>query len=165
MDILNLFGINPLLLAAQVVNFLILLFILKKFLYGPILKVLATRKETISQSLKNAEEIERRLAGIADKEIESIQTSAKEGENLIKQATESSVRIIEEGRKKYEEIIKSATEDAKQFTQGEKVKLQQEIKENLADLVVTTLQKVLGRTISKTDEKAAIIKAIKEIEA
>ena len=61
MDILNQFGVQPILLAAQVVNFLILLFILKKFLYGPILKVLDSRKKTIEQSLKNAEEIERRL--------------------------------------------------------------------------------------------------------
>jgi len=43
MDILNQFGIKPVLLAAQVVNFLALLFILKKFLYQPILKVLKTR--------------------------------------------------------------------------------------------------------------------------
>ena len=61
MDILNQFGISPVLLTAQVVNFLVLLFILKKLLYGPLLKVLAERRKKIEDSLKNAEEIELRL--------------------------------------------------------------------------------------------------------
>ena len=60
MDILSQFGVKPILLAAQVVNFLILLFILKKFLYGPILKVLSERRKKIEDSLKNVEEIEKR---------------------------------------------------------------------------------------------------------
>ncbi len=72
MDILNEFGIKPILLAAQVVNFLILLYILKRFLYKPILKVLNERKNKIADSLKNAEEIERKLVEISEEEQKRI---------------------------------------------------------------------------------------------
>ena len=49
MEIIKQFGINPILLAAQVVNFIVLLFIFKKLLYKPILKVLDERKKKIEE--------------------------------------------------------------------------------------------------------------------
>jgi len=77
MEIFNQFGINPLLLLAQVVNFAVLLFILKRFLYKPILKVLEERKKRIEESLKNAEEIEKRLVETAELEEEILAKSAR----------------------------------------------------------------------------------------
>ena len=55
MEILENFGVNPVLLAAQIVNFIIVLFILKKFLYKPILDLLKKRQFTIKEGLKQAE--------------------------------------------------------------------------------------------------------------
>jgi len=52
MEILKEFGIQPTLLLAQIVNFLIILFVLKKFFYKPIIKVLDARKKRIEVSLK-----------------------------------------------------------------------------------------------------------------
>jgi F-type H+-transporting ATPase subunit b len=62
MDILHEFGVQPILLLAQIVNFAILFFLLRKFLYGPLLKILEQRRNTIKESLKNAEKIEKQLA-------------------------------------------------------------------------------------------------------
>ena len=56
MEILENFGLNPMLLIAQIVNFLIVLFILKKFLYKPVLEMLKKRQTTIKDGLKQAEE-------------------------------------------------------------------------------------------------------------
>src|SRR3989338_593740 len=58
MDFLSDFGVQPILLAAQAVNFLVLLFILNKFLYKPVLKTLDQRKQKVSQSLKAAHDIQ-----------------------------------------------------------------------------------------------------------
>lgn len=163
MDILNQFGINPILLLAQVVNFAILLFILKRFLYKPILKVLAERKKKIAESLQNAEEIERRLTAISEREAEAVLKSAKEGEKIIKQATEYAAQIIDEGSKKSEEIINKAYEEAAKVMQLEKVKLQQEVKENLADIVALVLKKVTGQVISEKKQKEIIEKEVRNL--
>ncbi len=163
MEILNQFGINPILLAAQVVNFLVLLFILKKFLYKPILKVLEERRKKIAESLQNAEEIEKRLSQITEREAEAIAKSAKEGEKIIKEAGESALQIIEEGKKKYEGIINQAIEDAKKLTQVEKIRLQQEIKENLSNIVALALEKVTGIAITEKQKKEIIEKEVKNL--
>lgn len=162
-SIIHDFGINPILLAAQIVNFLVLLFILKKFLYKPILKVLEERKIRIAQSLKQADEIEKRLKEIADREEEAILKSAKEGEKIIKEAGEYSAKLIDDGRKEYENLLKRGVDDARKLAEVEKLKLMQEVKENIADLVVLALQKITGKVISSKDQKRIIEQEIKNL--
>lgn len=157
------FGIQPVLLAAQVVNFLILLFILKKFLYGPILKVLETRKTRIAESLKQAEDIEKRLAEISEEEQKRILKAAQEGEKIIKEATDASVQIIEDGKKKYEEIVGKAAEDAKAQSEMEHVRLMQEVKANLAEVVGVALEKVTGKVLTEKDKKDILEKQVKNL--
>ena len=72
MEFLKEFGIQPTLLIAQIVNFLIILFILKKFFYKPIIKLLDDRKKKIEESLKNAELIEERLKQTEEKSAQII---------------------------------------------------------------------------------------------
>lgn len=163
MDILKDFGVQPILLLAQVVNFLVLLWILKKLLYKPILKILEERKQRIAQSLKNAQEIEIRLKEIGDKEAEAILRSAREGEKLIKQATEASVQIIEDGKRRYEEIVSKAVEDAKELTKLEKIKLEQEVKDHLAEIVTLALEKVTGKVVTQKDQKKMIVDTVKRM--
>lgn len=163
MEILKQFGVNPILLAAQIVNFFILLFILKKFLYKPILKVLEVRKNKIEESLKNAEEIEKRLAEISEREEEAILKAAREGEKMIKEAGEAASQIIEDGKKKYQDILSQATEDTKKLLQTEKMKLEQEIKESMADFVVLALEKVTGKVLTQQQKKEIVEQEIKNL--
>ncbi|MBI2314628.1 F0F1 ATP synthase subunit B [Candidatus Daviesbacteria bacterium] len=160
MEILKQFGIDPILLAAQVVNFLILLFILKKLLYKPLLGVLETRKNKIEESLKNAEEIEKRLNETGEREQEAILKSAKEGEKIIKEAGDSAAQIIEEAKKKYKDIVTRAAEDAKKLNEAEKVKLQQEIKDSVADFVVLALERITGKVLTQSQKKEILAKNI-----
>lgn len=163
MEILQQFGVQPVLLAAQTVNFLVLLFILKKLLYRPLLKVLDERRKRIEDSLKNAEEIERKLIEIDSKEEEVILRSAKEGEKIIKQAGLQSARIIADANKTAEQIIEKATVQAKQLFVYEKKSFEESLREHLAGLVLMTVQKVTGKTLTKADEKRIAEQAVKEL--
>jgi F-type H+-transporting ATPase subunit b len=92
-------GLDIKLLLAQVVNFLLLWFILSKFLYKPILKMLDERKKKIKDGLDNAVKIEQKLAGIEQKEKEILKSATvkaqKEEAELIALAKTQSVQIIE----------------------------------------------------------------------
>ena len=160
MDILKEFGVDPLLLAAQVVNFSILLFLLKRFLYGPILKVLDTRKRKIEESLKNAEEIEKRLAD-ANLDIEKMMAkTVKEEEKIIAEAKETATRMIAEQKDMSEELLNKARVQAIEIVQAEKVKLEAELKSNFAGIMALSLEKVLGKKVT-TDQRRVLEEAIK----
>lgn len=155
------FGVQPVLLAAQIVNFLILLFLLKKFLYGPILKVLETRKKTIADSLKNAEKIEKRLADTEEESDKRITTAAKEAQKIIDEATKNAQLVVAEAHQKAQVDIDEMMEKGKQSIQFEKEKMQQEMREEISDIVVTALEKVTGKVINKADQKKMIDQAVK----
>ena len=163
MDFLKDFGVQPVLLAAQVVNFLILLFILKKFLYGPILKVLAQRRKTIEESLKNADEIAKRLQEISEKEAAVLEKAGKAGENLIKEATLQASQVLDEANKKREELLITATEDAKKAMVLEKDKILTEVRGATAEIVATVVEKVTGKLMNKKDQKEIIERSIKNL--
>lgn len=163
MEIIDNFGIKPLLLAAQVVNFLILLYILKRFLYKPLLKVLDERKQKISQSLKNADEIEKRLVAIENDRGEKLQEAAKEAKEILTEATKNADRIVAEAHLKAEKDIEKLMEKSKGAMDLEKDKLYQQIRIDLADLVALGLEKVAGKTLTEKDKKELLEKSLKEI--
>lgn len=163
MNFLTDFGVKPVLLIAQIVNFLILLYILKRFLYKPILKMLDERKEKISVGLKNAEEIEKKLNQIVAEREEQLKKASKEGEEIIKEATASANQIITEAHEKAGSDIEVIIEKAHQSIDLEKEKMRQEIRSELANLVVAGLEKVTGKILDKKDQEEMVKKTIKEL--
>ncbi len=163
MEILEQFGIQPILLAAQVVNFLILLFILRKFLYGPILKVLDERKRKIADSLKNAEKKEKKLQEVEVQADKILRKALDESQKILDEAKEVATQIVEDGQKTATQIMNRAHEDSLKVIQVEKVQLIQEIREHAADLVALIFEKLVGKKISSKDQKEIIEKTVKRI--
>ena len=163
MEILNQFGINPILLAAQVVNFLILLFILKKFLYKPVLKVLDARKKRIEDSLKNAEEIERQLQKTKEQSEEIIASTLKEAQKIMDQTNEAATQILADANKHAEQVLLKAVDDGKQIIQMQKQVLMDQMKESVGRLVVLAFEKITGKKITSEDQKRMIEKEVKNL--
>ena len=161
--ILSDFGVQPILLLAQVVNFLVLLFILKKLLYKPVLSMLEKRKALIAQSLKNAEEIEKKLAQTSEEEEKRILGAAREGEKIIKEAQDSAVALIEEGRAKAEDLYKQILEEAKDQVSAQKDKMMLEVRQELSGIISVALEKIMGNALDKNAQKKLVDDAVKTI--
>ncbi len=155
------FGVQPVLLAAQVVNFLILLFILKKFLYKPILKVLETRKDRIAQSLKQAEEIEKRLREIGELQELEIQKATKVGLKIIEDSTASANQLYEDTKIKAQALSERVAKDLQLQFQMEKQKFEGSMREEVAELIFTVIQKVTGKILTKEDQKRIAQESLK----
>lgn len=163
MEILNQFGINPLLLAAQVVNFFVLLFILKRFLFGPILKVLEERKKMIAQSIQNAEEIEKKLQQTAEQSDKIIADTLKEAQKMLDQSKEAAAQILADTNKTAEQILLKAQEDGKQIIKMQEQVLMDQMKENAGRLVMLAFEKITGKRITSEDQRKLIEKEVKNL--
>ncbi|MFI5205711.1 MAG: ATP synthase F0 subunit B, partial [Candidatus Paceibacterales bacterium] len=93
MQIAQQFGIEPILLLAQIVNFLIILFVLKKFFYKPIVKMLEERKTKIKESMVNADLIETRLKETEQKSAAILESARKNAQELMEDA-KSQAQIV-----------------------------------------------------------------------
>lgn len=163
MQLFEQLGIDPLLLSAQVLNFLLVLLILWRFLYRPILKILKNRRETIAKSLKEAKEISAELK-VADQKAKKI----------ISEATDKSQVILAQGEKELAErrVEKMRLADneaaqifkrAEQALKDEKLKAKKELEEQTVDLVLQASQKVIQQSLDEKKQRALIKQAIKDL--
>lgn len=154
-------GISVLEIVFAIVNFLILVGVLAKFLYKPFLSMLAQRNLTIKGAFDNAEATNRR----ADEKLEAynkrIANVEDEGREIIKSAKQRA-----EGQAK--DIIDEATEksnnlmiQAEKNIQREEAKAMAELKTQVASLALLVAEKVLEREIS-AETHAQLIESIIE---
>ena len=155
-EIFEKLGLDPKLLIAQAVNFILLLVILQKIGYKPILKMLNDRTEKIEKSLKQAKKIEEELQNTEEIKIAEIKKAKQESQEIIKDANElaekKSQEMIEKTKVKTQEIVASA----KQEIQAEKESSITEAKKEIADISVQIAKKIIGNNFDENREKEAV---------
>ena len=165
MEILETFGVQPVLLFAQIVNFVILLLILKKFAYKPIMKVLDDRKHKIETSMKQAEEIEKKLAVTEKRQTEILGNAERESTKIIEEAKNAAQKIqestlVETNKKVEETLVKN-----KAALKLEGKRMVSEVKANMVVLVTETTKKVLGKVLSSRDKEDLVKKSLEELKS
>lgn len=145
-------GINLKIFIAQLINFTVVLLVLWKWAYGPIVKILDERQEKIAKGVKQAEDVERRV-----NELES------EHKTMIAEAKAEGTKILEEARSSAEDRKKQLLDKAKAEVQGvvvqgkaqlvaEKEQMIRDAREEIAKIAVEASRKILSESV---DEKTA----------
>ena len=163
MEILNNFGIQPTLLFAQIINFVIILYLLKRFFYKPILKVLDDRRKKIEESLRNADLISEKLQKTDENSKKIIADSQIQAQNLIQDARREAERIGEKASLEARKTIDQALVDAKIQIEAERESIQKKIERETLDLVVAVVKKVLKRNLKPQEKQALTGSAVREI--
>ena len=148
---------------AVILNFIILVWILKAFLYGPILKVLNDRKAKIEADLWSASESSANAAALKAQYEESLKNAKREAQEIVKKAVEVGDKIkqetIEAAKIDSGYIRKKAHEDADRV----KGEAYAGAKSDIADLVMLTAGKLLKKTIDSNAHKDLIDESIARI--
>ena len=162
MDFLKDFGVEPVLLLAQIVNFAILLFILKRFLYKPILKVLEERKNKIATSMKQSEQIQKKFEEMEIKQQEILDNARKESTQIVDEAKSEaktlSSQIQTEASNQADQTLKRVQETL----DHEKQKMVSEAKKEIVNVVTLATQKVVGKVMTKRDKDQIVTEVLNE---
>lgn len=157
------FAINYKALIAQIINFLVLLFLLSKFAYKPVISMLQDRKERISRGLKDAEEANKTLLN-AEAESDAKKEKAYHEANLLienakKEAQEKSLTLLNKANEQADLIIKKAEEEASQA----KTKAMIEAKKEIGGLVTLALDKIVGDELDESQKNNLTKKAVEKL--
>ena len=163
--ILTDFGIQPVYLAAQVVNFIILLLILKKFLYGPILKVLEDRKQTVSDNLTKAELIEVQLQTTEQESVKKLSEVSTQAKMILDNASNSANQIIADAHEKAQADIELMIEKGKETILVEREMMKKEMSEELAGLVLEGIERIAGKILDQPDHIKIVDQTIKGLKS
>lgn len=163
MEIIKNFGLNPIILGAQIVNFLIVFFVLKKFLYKPVLDILKKRQTTIKEGLGQAEEARIRLEKVVIEEKNILRQAQLQSKKIIEDAKQESLDVTrqmnEEARKQTEKLLN----DTREQIARESMETEKRLALNTSKLAVAFLEKALKDFFSSKEQKAVISQALKKI--
>ncbi len=164
MDIFNLLGLEPKLFIAQIVNFAVLFFLLKIFLYKPVLQILEERSRRIKQGLDDAENAKKTLANADNEKIGILKTAKIDADKILENTKLSAENIkqktAEDAKKQAADIIDSAKKQAKE----EFEKANRQVGEISADLSKKIVSKILSEIFTEEEKSKVLLKAVEKIE-
>jgi F-type H+-transporting ATPase subunit b len=159
------FGLNGALFAAQVVNFFLVIIVLKKFAFGPIQTMLEQRKMRIAEGEEKLKRIEKQLAESEETTAAAIAKANEEAVRLINEAKEGAATFSEQ---KSQEAIAQAQQiltKADAAAKADRDRLSTELKREFGRLVAATTSQVTGKVLTDDDQQRINEDALAKIEA
>jgi len=146
-------GINWGLLIAQIFNVVLLVWLLTRFLYRPVLNMLNERTRRIQESLRETEQVKEQLARANQDYDQKLAQARQEAAAILAQAQERAklqeAEIIAQARQEADRIRSDAREQAVQ----ERDQLMRDLKNQMADLVTITASRVLGEELKSNHDQ------------
>ena len=162
MEILKLLSANELI--AQIVTFLILLFLMKRFVWKPFLKVLDDRRERIASEFKKIDDTKAEVNKIRcdyEARVASIEAEAK---SKIEAAIEEAKKLAEEIRQGAREESEKIFAKAQDSIKAEVAKAEETLKDKIVNLTIDVAAKVIQEKLTVDDDKAIVETFIREME-
>lgn len=139
---------------ANLVNFLIIFFILKKFAFKPIGTIISDRQKKIQDGLDNARKAETELMMASVKKEEILKEAKEEAQLFISETIKTRNQILEKARIKAQADADKIITEAEKTKEKESQKMRKEIREQSIALVLSSTEKLLKEKMSaKTNEQ------------
>lgn len=148
---------NPGTIFWMLIIFGIVLFVLRKFAWKPILNALKDREESIANALNSAEEAKKEVAGLKADNDRIIAEARQEKNIILKEAKEIKDKIIAEAKEKAMQETAKSIEIAHRQIQSEKTAAINDIKKQVAELSVMIAEKVLKKELSNKGEQEKMV--------
>ena len=162
-DLIRNFGIDARILAAQIVNFLVLLFLLRRFAYRPLLGLMHKRREEIAKGVHFTKDAQKRLSEIDTLKASTLTEAQKEGMAIVKRSEQ-----IGETRK--DEILREAIQKTESLVEAARRKIREEetqmkdaVLKGAEELVRLAVGRVLGKMPAGERDGLLIKEAITEM--
>lgn len=147
-------------LIIQVINFLILLFLLQRLLYRPLLQKMNERSEAIKRSLDEAEKARAEAARQQEENTEKLRAAYAEAAAIraaaLKEAAEEQRRLVEAARAEAHQLV----ETAKAQMDADIRRAREELRREVTDLAIGVAEKLVRKSLNDADHRRIVADAI-----
>lgn len=155
---------DPGLFIWTILTFLVLLALLAKFAWTPLLKALEGRQESIRKSLDDARQAKQELERLQQESAEIIRQGRVEAEAIITRSRGDAERLREEMKQKARAEADGIVKNAERQIQLETSRALQQIRREAVDLSVMIASKLIQRNLTKEDNEKLIEEALRQVE-
>jgi F-type H+-transporting ATPase subunit b len=156
--------VDPGLFIWTIITFLVLLTVLAKFAWNPLLQALEIRQQGIRKALDDAQQAKQELERLGHEAGLIMRKARAEAEAVITQSRSDAERLREEMRQKARSEADGIVRNAERQIQLETARALQQIRHEAVDLSVMIASKIIQRNITKEDNERLIEDALKQVE-
>ncbi len=163
LEILGKIGFDWQVALANFINFVIIFFILKKFAFEPIKKIITERQKKIEEGLDNATQAETNLMlaeEIKNKKVEEAKTKSNQ---IIGQAQEKSNDLLLEGKKEAQKVKDKIIAEGELVAKETKDRVQKEVEREMSAMIINGVEKVLKENITPEMQENYIAKSLSNL--
>lgn len=160
---MNLMNPEPGTIFWTALTFVILLLILKKMAWGPILQALEEREKKIKDSLEKADLTQKETEAAIAKNQEILESAKREAQAFLAKSRATAESTKEEILQRAHDEAVNMLEKAKREIASEREKAIEEIRNEAADLSISIASKLIGRSLSEDDHKNIIERSLQKM--
>ena len=157
--------VNPGLAIWTIFVFLVLLYLLRKFAWGPLMRALEARQEKIKKSLDDAQKAQEELERLNRESADILRKAHAEAEEIVSKSYAEAEKLREEMKQKARADADAIIRDARSQIETETGKALRQIRSEIADMSVMIASKLVQRNFTKEDNNELIEETLKQIEA
>jgi F-type H+-transporting ATPase subunit b len=156
---------DPGLFVWTILTFLILVALLARFAWRPLLQALERRQATIAQSLEDAQRARQELERLHRESAQIMAQARAEAESILARSRSDAEALREELKQKARTEAAAIVKNAERQIQLETARAVQQIRHEAVDLSVAIASKILRRQVTREDNEALIQEALKQVES
>ncbi len=147
----------------QLITFVIILLALQKWVFPKLTATLEARRKAVEESLSKAKQVEEALAKAEEKSAHVMGAARAEADKVLADANAAAKEIVAKAETAANLQAERLTNEAKARLEQERLRLHEQLKDELADLVVLTTEKVLRAKLNEREERRLIEASLREI--
>jgi F-type H+-transporting ATPase subunit b len=156
--------VTPGLMIWTIVCFLIALFVLKRYAFGPIQKAIDDRREKIRQSIEEADRAREEARNLLEEHRKLVGKAKSDAEEILAEARKQSEAQRDRVREETEADRQRRLEDTKKQIEAETQRSLEQIRAEVADLTLVATAKVTGKVLDRDDHRKLIEDAIGDLD-
>jgi len=162
---MDLVKFDPGLAIWTILTFLVLVALLTKFAWKPLMQMLDARQESIKKSLADAETAKRELERLQEESSQIIRKARVEAESIVSKSWSDAEKLREEMKVKAKAEADAIVKESQRQIAIETGRALRQIRSEVADLSIAIASKVIQRNVSKEDNDRLIQDTLKQIDS
>ena len=151
-------------LVFNLINFAILLYVLKRLLFKPAIAYLDKRRELIAGRMASAEESERRASDLVDERTKELQIARQRATSIVEDAEARSAETIEQAKVRAKAEADRIVADARNRMEQERDEMIRDLKSAYAEIAILGAERVLDREVRIDDHRSLLDQLAAEID-
>ncbi len=158
----SLIDVVPGLMVWTIITFLIVLWVLKRFAFKPIQRMIDQRRDRIREALDEADKARTEARELRELTAKEREQAKADREHILEEARRQSKRLVEQAKERADADLKEQLEKNREELAAENARLREQIRRDVVELTLFAAEKVTGKVLDEDDQRRLIEETIEE---